>query len=138
MSQKERDALETLISAARAMVSRLDMDSVGSLTGTDVGVSHERLRDALRNYLSLRRLPDETPAQVHTATCPRCFLSFTCTGPDETPAPPPEAPWWRCEACGWSQESEPPLTYRNLQRCEGGLHIGPVVEDTGSGGETTA
>jgi hypothetical protein len=45
---------------------------------------------------------------------------------------------WRCEACGWSQESEPPLTYRNLQRCEGGLHIGPVVEDTGSGGETTA
>jgi hypothetical protein len=42
----------------------------------------------------------QTPAQVHTATCPRCFLSFTCTGPDETPAPPPEAPrrFW-CADC---------------------------------------
>jgi hypothetical protein len=113
-----------------------DLDVFADYTREDL---YDTINDLSREIEALRRLPDETPAQVHTATCPRCFLSFTCTGPDETPAPPPEAPRrWRCEACGWSQESEPPLTYRNLQRCEGGLHIGPVVEDTGSGGETTA
>jgi len=114
-----------------------DLDVFADYTREDL---YDTINDLSREIEALRRLPDETPAQVHTATCPRCFLSFTCTGPDETPASPPEAPRrWRCTECKWTG-TDARNVFGTMCHTIGktSMRCGPVVEDTGSGGETPA
>jgi len=84
MSAKDPDELWE---AANYLLEKCDAaDAQGELIGLIDGSILDRLRAALAARHGTEASAEQGEWAVHSATCPRCFLSFTCTG-DTRPVP---------------------------------------------------